>query len=93
MHGSNVRMRRRSENGYSSEAPTRMLSNSGVERTRGRTDVLRYTLCTTKFIHQRGLQGDRKLVFVWEEGPDFKVIANLMVGFVFWIAKFLERRM
>ena len=38
-----------------------------MERTHGRTDVLGYTLCTTKFIHQRGLQGDRKLVFVWEE--------------------------
>ena len=71
--GSNVRMRR-SKKGSSSEAPTSMLSNSGVERTHGRTDVLRYTLCTTEFIHQRGLQGDRKLVFVLEEGPDFIVI-------------------
>ena len=72
--GSNVRMRRRSKKGSSSEAPTRMLSNSDVERTHGRTDLLRYTLCTTKFIHQRGLQGDRKLVFAWEEEPDCIVI-------------------
>ena len=70
--GSNVRMR--SKKSSSSEAPTRMLSNSGVERTHGRTDALRYTLCTTKFIHKRELQGDGKLVFVWEEGPDFIVI-------------------
>ena len=34
--GSNVRMRRRSKNSSSSEAPTRMLSNSGVEGTHGR---------------------------------------------------------
>ena len=86
--GSNVRMRRRSKKGYSSEAPTRMLSNSGVERTQGRTDVLRYTLCRTKFIHPRGLQGDRKLVFVWEEGPDFKVIASLMVALFFGLPGF-----
>ena len=71
--GSNVRMRR-SKNCSSSKAPTRTLSNSGVEHTHGRTDVLRYTLSTTKFIHQKGLQGDGKLVFVWEEGPDFIVI-------------------
>ena len=72
--GSNVRMKRRSKKGSRSEAPTRMPNNSGVERTHGRTDVLRYTLCTTKFIHQRGLQGDRKHAFVSEEGPDFIVI-------------------
>ena len=68
-----VRMRR-SKKGSSSETPTRMLSNSGVECTHGRTDVLRYTLSTTKFIRQRGLQGDRKLVFIWEEGPEFILI-------------------
>ena len=72
--GSNVRMSQRSKKGSSSEDPTRMRSNSCVEHMHVRTDILRYTLCRTKFIHQRGLQGDRKHVFVWEEGPDFIVI-------------------
>ena len=72
--GSNVRMRRRSKKGSITEAPTRMLISSGVEHAHGRTDVLRYTLCATKFINQRGLQLDRQLVFVWEEGHDFIVI-------------------
>ena len=83
--GSNVRMRRRSKKGSSSEAPTQILKTL-VWSVRMVEPTYSDTHCTTKFIHQRGLQGDKLVNPLWCINLCVLCFVSFFVSFQFFIA-------